>query len=198
MKLNEHLHGSEGSPAQDITHDLPTDPQGGLPNDAALEGMASRADSSQGHSGGHSHEHAYDSLIAGSGIRLTPQRRYVFEALMEKRDHPTALEVFMRVKERMPSISLATVYNCLEALTESHLIRHVNLDRESSRYCANLAPHGHFFCAECGAILDVPLNAVLETAWVLPEKTVVTQSEVTLRGFCADCAPAGSSDEGVR
>ena len=181
MKLNEHLYGEEGSPLQDGK-------QGNADAHSAADG------DSHAHAASHSHEHAYDGLIARSGIRLTPQRRLVFEALMEKRDHPTALEVFMRVKERMPSISLATVYNCLEALTESHLIRHVNLDRESSRYCANLTPHGHFFCGECGSVMDVPLSGTLESAWTLPENAVVSQSELILRGLCPDCAPKSATN----
>lgn len=123
-----------------------------------------------------------------SGIRLTPQRRYVYEALMEKRDHPTALEVFMRAKERMPSISLATVYNCLDALTESGLIRQVNCDRASSRYCPNLVPHGHFFCKECAAVFDVPLKPSLEETWEVPAGTLVSLAEITLRGLCPACA----------
>ncbi|MEI8234440.1 MAG: transcriptional repressor [Verrucomicrobiota bacterium] len=123
-----------------------------------------------------------------SGIRLTPQRRYVYEALMERRDHPTALEVFLRAKTRMPSLSLATVYNCLDALTECGLIRQVNCDRASSRYCPNLIPHGHFFCKECGVVFDVPLDPSRETAWEVPAGTVVSHAEINLRGTCASCA----------
>ena len=137
----------------------------------------------------------YDDAITRSGIRLTPQRRTVYEALMDRRDHPTALEVFMRVKDRMPSISLATVYNCLEALTESGLVRHVNFDRASSRYCPNLVPHGHFFCSDCGAVFDVPIKASLQDAWEVPPQTVVSQTELTLQGLCPICAQKGSSSE---
>ena len=123
-----------------------------------------------------------------NGIRLTPQRRYVYEALMERRDHPTALEVFLRAKSRMPSLSLATVYNCLDALTECGLIKQVNCDRASSRYCPNLIPHGHFFCKECGVVFDVPLNPSLQTAWEVPAGTLVSHVEINLRGTCASCA----------
>ena len=59
---------------------------------------------------------SYTSAMARGGLRLTPQRRHVYEVLMDKRDHPTATEVFIRVQRRMPSISLATVYNCLETM----------------------------------------------------------------------------------
>ena len=141
------------------------------------------------------HLDTFDDAMARSGIRLTPQRRTVYEALMAHRDHPTALEVFMRVKDRMPSISLATVYNCLETLTESGLIRHVNFDRASSRYCPNLEPHGHFFCADCGSVFDVPINEPLNTHWELPDDTVVSHTEITLRGLCPACARKGEASE---
>ncbi len=137
----------------------------------------------------------YGDAIARSGIRLTPQRRHVYEALMEQRDHPTALDVFMRVKAKIPSISLATVYNCLEALSESGLIKHVNLDRGSSRYCPNPAPHGHFFCDQCGGVTDVPLDSLPDQKWEVPPKTLVLQAEITLRGLCAACASLPVEEE---
>jgi len=131
-----------------------------------------------------------NETIHQNGFRFTAQRREVFDALMAKRDHPTAVEVFMRVKEKMPSISLATVYNCLETLTECNLVKHVNLDRAPFRYCANLEPHGHFFCTECGSVIDVPLSKDdgLEKTWELPPNSVVTHHEVSLRGLCPGCA----------
>ena len=54
------------------------------------------------------------------GLRMTKQRKVVYGVLIdEKRDHPTASEVFTRAQNRMPSISLATVYNCLETLVQT-------------------------------------------------------------------------------
>jgi Fe2+ or Zn2+ uptake regulation protein len=134
----------------------------------------------------------YDETITGKGLRLTPQRRHVYDALMEQRDHPTAVEVFMRVKKAMPSISLATVYNCLETLTACGLVRHVYVDRQSSRYCPNLAEHGHFFCDGCGAVIDVPVKdrEKLEQTLELPRHVLVSQHSVTLRGLCPACAIA--------
>jgi len=136
-----------------------------------------------------------NETIHENGFRFTPQRREVFDALMAKHDHPTAVEVFMRVKERMPTISLATVYNCLETLTECNLVKHVNLDRAPSRYCANREPHGHFFCTECNAVFDVPLrqNQQLDKTWELPPNSIVTHHEISLRGLCPDCVNTQTS-----
>lgn len=109
---------------------------------------------------------------------------------MEKRDHPTATEVFIRVKQRMPSISLATVYNCLETLTQAGLVRQVNLDRAPSRYCPNLKEHAHFHCESCGEISDVNLapGAGVHGAVELPEGFVVHKVDLSLRGLCPNCS----------
>ena len=132
----------------------------------------------------------YDASISHKGFRLTKHRREVYDALLEKRDHPTAIEVFLRVKERLPRISLATVYNCLETLTACGLVKHVNIDRQSARYCANLEDHGHFFCDECGVVIDVPLKPKMraQDPWELPQNAVVSHQEVALRGLCPECA----------
>ena len=80
---------------------------------------------------------ASDSLtqrLADSGLRATPQREVVYSVLLRKRDHPTAEEVFARVKAELPTISLATVYNCLETLVQCELVRAVNFERSPTRY----------------------------------------------------------------
>lgn len=69
-----------------------------------------------------------------SGLRATRQRELIFGVLQEQRDHPTADEVFVRAKAEMPSISLATVYNCLETLAQCNLVKQVNFDRGPTRY----------------------------------------------------------------
>jgi Fur family peroxide stress response transcriptional regulator len=131
----------------------------------------------------------YEAAISHSGLRLTPQRRQVFDVLLEERDHPTATEVFIRVKQQMPSISLATVYNCLETLVECGLVKQVNIDREPTRYCPNLQQHGHFVCSECGGVTDVEMtpSAGRNRAWKLPDGYSVTSVELNLRGICAHC-----------
>lgn len=129
-------------------------------------------------------------LALGPEFRLTKQRREVFEVLTAQRDHPTATEVFVRVKERVPGISLATVYNCLETLTHSGLVRQVNLDRSPSRYCPNLNDHAHFHCESCGTISDIAIQdcAALEAGLGISPGTVVHRTEIALRGLCPACA----------
>lgn len=122
-----------------------------------------------------------------SGLRMTRQRQEVYRTLMQERNHPTANDVFMRVKDRLPNISLATVYNCLEALVQNGIIRQVNFDRESSRYCPNLSEHGHFHDEVTGVIHDVEFKPGVDLADVLnlPPGTVIDDIEITLRGKLA-------------
>ena len=131
-----------------------------------------------------------DEHIHGRGLRMTEQRRAVYDTLMATRDHPTAVEVFMRVKAARPSISLATVYNCLETLTECGLVKYVHHDREPSRYCPNLQEHAHFFCESCTGVMDVPLRSKRrpQDIWDLPESVSIRQHEVSFRGLCPKCA----------
>ena len=123
--------------------------------------------------------------LAASGIRLTKQREEVFAMLLQNSDHPTAAELFLRAKRRVPSISLATIYNCLEALVDSSLVKQVNLDRAPTRYCANLLEHSHFYCESCRQISDVETQ--FAGAWDLPSGFVVSHAEVSLRGLCPKC-----------
>jgi Fur family peroxide stress response transcriptional regulator len=133
---------------------------------------------------------SYTSAMARGGLRLTPQRRHVYEVLMDKRDHPTATEVFLRAQKRMPSISLATVYNCLETMVGNGLVKAVHVDREPTRFCANLREHGHFHCTECGHVEDIEFSQNRGKSWKLPAGFVVAQSDVTLRGVCSSCGSA--------
>lgn len=136
---------------------------------------------------------AYESAMGRDGLRLTPQRRQVYEVLMDKRDHPTATEVFLRAQKRMPSISLATVYNCLETMVGNGLVKAVHVDREPTRFCANLQKHGHFHCTECGQISDIEFSESCEQGWTPPAGFLVTQHDVSLRGLCSECAASSKT-----
>jgi Fur family peroxide stress response transcriptional regulator len=118
------------------------------------------------------------------GLRMTRQRQEVYQVLLAHRDHPTATDVFLRVKDNLPSISLATVYNCLEVLVEYGLVKQVNFEREPSRYCPNLEEHGHFHDRATGTIHDVKFKPGLNLDDVLelPPGAVVHDVEINLRG----------------
>ena len=106
-------------------------------------------------------------------LRSTKQRLCVYDVILEKRDHPTADDIFLRVRKKLPKISFATVYNCLETFVECGLVKKINLDRNSSRYCPNLSPHAHFKCKDSGRIIDLPIN----------KETLNTLNNILPKGF---------------
>ena len=116
---------------------------------------------------------------------MTKQRKEVYGVLLDVRDHPTAQDVFLRAKDRMPSISLATVYNCLEALVGHSLVNQVNFDRSPTRYCPNLARHSHFQDEDTGVIHDIFFKAgvKLEDFLDLPQGVDIRELELTLKGI---------------
>ncbi|HEX2852425.1 MAG TPA: transcriptional repressor [Opitutaceae bacterium] len=122
--------------------------------------------------------------LADSGLRATPQREIVYSVLLAKRDHPTADEVYVRVKSELPTISLATVYNCLETLVQCDLVRAVNFERGPTRYCPNLRPHAHFHDEQTGAThdIDLPPEVLEKVNAVLPAGYDAKSVEIIFRG----------------
>ena len=90
-------------------------------------------------------------------VCVQPSRSCVYQVIMEN-GIILPLTTSLRVKEKLPTISFATVYNCLETLVGCGLVKQVNLDRSPARYCPNLQPHAHFKCMESGEIHDLPIS----------------------------------------
>ena len=130
---------------------------------------------------------ALSEQLKARDVRPTPQREVVLKVILEKRDHPTADEIFARVKASMPTISLATVYNCLDALVQGGLVRSVNFERGPTRYCPNLHPHAHFHDEATGATHDIELPAELLTQvkTILPAGYDASTVEIIFRGKAA-------------
>ena len=126
--------------------------------------------------------------LAQAGLRSTRQREVVYHAILSKRDHPTADEIFVRVKSAMPSISLATVYNCLDTLVQCRLVKQVHLERESTRYCPNLSEHAHFHDDNTGEVFDVRLDQEIldKLASLLPQDFEPNSIDITFRGRSAN------------
>ena len=124
--------------------------------------------------------------LSTSGFRFTPQREHVYGVLLEQRDHPTAEEVFIRAKRLMPEISMATVYNCLDALVQSGCARQVTVDRGATRFCPNMREHCHFYCDTCEKVFDIDLSG--PAGITLPKGFKATRFEIAIHGLCAKCA----------
>ncbi len=124
--------------------------------------------------------------LATSGFRFTPQREHVYAVLLSKRDHPTAEDVFIRAKRAMPEISMATVYNCLEALLKCGLVRQVSLARSAARFCPNMQEHYHFYCDGCESVFDIAMPP--EPGLALPKGFRAERYDLAVHGRCPACA----------
>ena len=92
--------------------------------------------------------------IAESGLKVTPQRIAVYEALLKINDHPTAEMIKEFVGRRNPSISLGTVYKTLETFLEKGLIGKVKTEDDVMRYDPILEKHHHLYCKKTNTIAD--------------------------------------------
>ena len=126
--------------------------------------------------------------LSTRGFRFTPQRRHVYDVLLQKRDHPTAEEVFIRAKSAMPEISMATVYNCLDTLVKCGVVRQVTVDRGATRFCPNMQDHCHFYCDSCDAVFDVNLPTNNGTGLKLPKGFTADRYEIAIHGRCPGCS----------
>jgi Fur family peroxide stress response transcriptional regulator len=96
--------------------------------------------------------------------------------------------VYARVKTELPTISLATVYNCLETLVQCDLVRAVNFERGPTRYCPNLRPHAHFHDESTGRThdIDLPPTVLTELNRILPQGFDAKSIEITFRGQASE------------
>jgi Fur family peroxide stress response transcriptional regulator len=140
-----------------------------------------------------------DESLATRGMRSTRQRHQVYDVLLQKRDHPTAEELFLRAKKTMPDISYATVYNCLDALVECGIVRQVHHHRSPTRFCPNMHEHGHFHCEVCGGVTDLqfPKNEAI-CDLPIPEGYRPEKFEVSIHGICAACAKRKTKSDSIQ
>jgi len=134
-----------------------------------------------------SSQKTFNQSLREKGLRPTKQRACVYGVILDKRDHPTADDIFDRVKKQLPGTSFATVYNCLETLVGCGLVRQVHMDRSPTRYCPNLSPHAHFKCKNTGKIYDIQID----------QATLARMETLIPTGFTADNLDLSFSGTGL-
>lgn len=99
------------------------------------------------------------------GLKVTPQRVAIYEAVVKLNNHPTAENIIEYIKENYPNISVGTVYKVLDSLVENNLLKKVKTEKDIMRYDAVLTHHHHLYCIETDRIEDYEdenLNKVLQ------------------------------------
>ena len=131
----------------------------------------------------------FEQVCQSAGVKLTHQRMEIFRQVAQTSEHPDAETVYRGVRERVPTMSLDTVYRALWLLSELGLITTLGPPRGRTRFDANLRRHHHFVCRRCGLTRDFYSDAFDELR--LPEsvKTLgsVETTHVEARGVCRKC-----------
>lgn len=123
------------------------------------------------------------------GLRLTPQRELVLNAVREL-GHATPEDVAAKIHLTHPGINLSTVYRNLETLENVGLVQHTHLGHGGATYhAAEELTHLHLVCENCGSVGDAPIDAAANFVNTLSDdygfKTDVTH--FAIYGTCADC-----------
>lgn len=100
-----------------------------------------------------------------NGLKITPQRVAIFEAIIELDNHPTADDIVSFLKRKHPNISVGTVYKTLDTFVENNLLLKVKTEKDFMRYDPFLSNHHHLYCSETARIEDFEdekLNIIIE------------------------------------
>jgi Fur family peroxide stress response transcriptional regulator len=136
--------------------------------------------------------------VKDAGVKLTHQRLEIFRELVASEEHPDAESLFRAVQQRMPTVSLDTVYRTLWMLHDLGLVTTLGPQRARTRFDANLEPHHHYVCTRCGLVRDFEseeLNGLRVPAAVRRLGSIV-DAQVEVRGLCARCQ--GEQEESRR
>ena len=105
------------------------------------------------------------NILIDKGLKVTPQRLAVLEAVIELGNHPSAEKVIEFIKSNHPNIAVGTVYKTLETYVEKGIVKKVKTDRDIMRYDAVLDKHHHLYCLESERVEDYyddDLNKMIE------------------------------------
>jgi Fur family ferric uptake transcriptional regulator len=127
---------------------------------------------------------------------MTPQRRVILELLREERWHPTAGELFLAVRRRLPRVSLGTVYRNLDMLAEAGKIGRLDSPSGPRRFDGFIEDHTHVRCVRCGAVEDLSvdgpsmselLDGLMDGRRTTRNGFRITGHRVEFEGICPQC-----------
>ncbi len=140
-----------------------------------------------------------DELIVTArarGGKATAQRVIIWRALAQDHTHPTAEDLFARLKPELPTLSLTTLYHTLNDLVEWGEIRRFDTGDGHIHFDPDTTPHAELVCMRCHSVIDAPADA--HTSQALPERLagyrIVTRTEQYF-GYCPDCQRAMAAKE---
>ncbi len=131
----------------------------------------------------------FQEMCKKAGIRVTQQRFELFREMAAAKDHPSPEDIYERIRPKMPTISLDTVYRTLATFERHGLIVRMQALGERSRYDSNPLPHDHLVCIECKRIQDFdwPLFDQVKVPAKIKGWGSINSLHVELRGLCKEC-----------
>jgi len=129
-------------------------------------------------------------------MKLTHQRTEIFREVARTADHPDAQTIYERVRERVPAMSLDTVYRTLWLLNDLGLVATLGPPRERARFDANMTSHHHFICSHCGMAQDFYSQEFDDLRPPAEVESIgsVEATHVELRGLCLRCKKKGKKE----
>ncbi|KJS17551.1 MAG: Fur family transcriptional regulator [Peptococcaceae bacterium BRH_c4b] len=121
------------------------------------------------------------------GLKVTPQRLAILQFLEGNTSHPTAEDIYRELKPQFPSLSLATVYNTLEALAGGGELQEVRITSNRRHFDPNPVPHCHFLCQNCDAIYDLEMWPEELRVPCEIDGNLILNSTLYLYGTCSRC-----------
>jgi Fur family ferric uptake transcriptional regulator len=134
--------------------------------------------------------------VLNQKLRMTRQRRMILEEVRKAKSHPTAYEVYKKVQDWLPRISLGTVYRNLEILSESGMVQKLDWGGGQRRFDGETQNHYHIRCVRCGRVDDVPIKPVASLEETLRTRTEyeVIGHRLEFLGLCPQCKSKETGD----
>jgi len=122
-------------------------------------------------------------------LRMTHQREIILEELRRATSHPTADELFERIKKKLPRISLATVYRNLEILSEAGIIKKLEISGRQKRFDWDPQDHDHVYCTQCHRVDNIPTTTTPFLSVNTKEQKgyQITGCRIEFYGLCPNC-----------
>ena len=130
------------------------------------------------------------SIFHQAGLRATAQRLAIYKLLTETQAHPSAIEIYSQLKDRYPTLSLATVYNTLDVLVEKGFINELGSIGDGQVHLdGNLDPHINLACVKCHQIIDLHSEFVERLNQEINQKSgfKVMGERLLYYGLCPNC-----------
>jgi Fur family peroxide stress response transcriptional regulator len=139
---------------------------------------------------------AFEELCRRRGTPVTVQRRVILEAVLASDDHPTADEVYERVRGQVPEISRTTVYRVLDTLVGLGVIGRAHHQGSAARFDAKTHRHHHLVCTSCRRMIDYDTPELSDLPLPAPPSGFqVTDYSIQFIGLCPECRAAAPGED---